>query len=56
MRRFRVRRFGSEDWSILEVRGDTVEEVGPILETALKQWSAVYHVQEWNGSKWEDCE
>lgn len=56
MRRFRVRRYGSDVWTFIEVRGDEAENVGPMLETALWNWTAMYHVQEWQNNKWEDVE
>lgn len=55
MKRFRVRRYGSDEWTYIEVRGPLLS-VASIIETSFWSWSGTLHVQEELDGKWENLE
>lgn len=56
MKRYRVRYFGSADWTYIEVRGELAAGVAALIEHSFWSWSGTLHAQEYAGGKWENLE
>lgn len=54
MKRFRVRQFGQEGWTYIDIKGELAAGMSSIFEAALWSWSGKLHVQEHIEGKWED--
>jgi hypothetical protein len=54
MKRFRVRQWGQDDWTYIEIRGELAEGMHNILAFALDGWTSKLHIQEDTEGRWEN--
>lgn len=53
MKRFRVRQWGQEGWTYIEIAGDLAEGMHNILARALEGWASKLDIQEFTDGAWE---
>lgn len=56
MKRYRVRQYGAEVWTYIDITGDLASGVAAIMESSFWSWSGRLHVQEQLAGKWENLE
>lgn len=54
MRRFRVRQYGQEGWTFIDIKGDLAAGVHNIVARALESWCGNLNIQELVDGEWED--